>query len=183
MHRLTAGIPAERARCVAEIPPSRPWERLFLPSFPHVREVLLAPFAPQTGSLVWGLSSEFQQSSDDLHSRVRFLQLFLGGQIFGDRPWRLSGERVRAIRGVSRGEKLRWNVFFLPVNARARPVRERKRRNLAQGSLRLVPTLFEPPIRVETCAQLNRCSFARQKVRNRQPFCPPRLKSDSKPHP
>ena len=63
MHRLTAGIPAERARCVAEIPPSRPWERLFLPSFPHVREVLLAPFAPQTGSLVWGLSSEFHQRS------------------------------------------------------------------------------------------------------------------------
>ena len=136
--------------------------------FPRLQAARFALFAPRTGSLAWGLSSEFQQSSDDLHSRVRFLQLFLGGQIFGDRPWRLSGEKVRAIRGVSRGEKLRWNVFFLPVNARARPVRERKRRNLMPGSLRLVPTLFEPPIRVETCAQLNRCSFARQKVRNRQ---------------
>ena len=151
--------------------------------FPRLQAARFALFAPRTGSLAWGLSSEFQQSSDDLHSRVRFLQLFLGGQIFGDRPWRLSGEKVRAIRGVSRGERLHWNVFFLPVNARARPVRERKRRNLMPGSLRLVPTLFEPPIRVETCAQLNRCSFARQKVRNRQPFCPPRLKSDSKPHP
>ena len=63
MRRLTAGIPAKRARCVAEIRPSRPWERLFWPSFPHVREVLSAPFASRTGSLTWGLSSEFHQRS------------------------------------------------------------------------------------------------------------------------
>ena len=63
MQRLTAGIPAKRPRCVAEIPPSRPRERTFWPSSPHVREVLSAPFASRTGSLTWGLLPDFCQRS------------------------------------------------------------------------------------------------------------------------
>ena len=71
----------------------------------------------------------------------------LGPVDFGDRPWRLSGEKVCAIRGDPRGERLHWNVFFLLVNARTRPMRDGKRWNFFSTSLRFVASLFEPPIR------------------------------------
>ena len=71
----------------------------------------------------------------------------LGPVDFGDRPWRLSGEKVCAIHGDPRGERLHWNVFFLLVNARTRPMRDGERWNFFSTSLRFVWSLFEPPIR------------------------------------
>ena len=113
--------------------------------------------------------------------------LFLGSLKFGDGPWRLSGEKVCAIRGDSRGERLHWNVFFLLVNARARPMREGKRWNLTQGPPRFVPTLFEPPIRVQTGGRPRQVQFSTGECQENARF--PRLisvarrgTSDSEPH-
>ena len=129
------------------------------------------PFlAPRTGSLAWGLSSEFQQSSDDLHSRVRFLRWYLEGPELGDRPWRPSGEKVCANRGDPRGERLHWNVFFLLVNARTRPMRDGKLWNFFSTSLRFVASLFEPPIRVPACPQIYQARFGTAKKSGRRVF-------------
>jgi len=128
-----------------------------------------------------GISPEIWPRRVHLHSRVRKTPLFPEVTDLGDGPWRRSAEKVRTIPGVSCGEKLRWNVFFLPVNARARPVREGKRRNLTQGSPRLVPTLFEPPIRVQTGGRPRQVQFSTGKCQENARF--PRLISVFEPPP
>ena len=126
MRRLTAGIPAKRARCVAEVRPSRPRGRVFGPLFPLFEAALCALFAPRKGFLPSGNFRIFVRGQVKVDFLGRSPHLFQGSRNLGDRPWRLSGEKVCAIRGDPRGERLHWNVFFLLVNARARPMREEK---------------------------------------------------------
>ena len=127
MRRLTAGIPAKRARCVAEVRPSRPRGRVFWLFSPLFEAALCALFASRTGSLPSGDFRIFARGQVKVDFSGRSPHLFQGSRNLGDRPWRLSSEKVCAIRGDPRGERLHWNVFFLLVNARARPMREEKR--------------------------------------------------------